>query len=352
MSRHMSRHRSPRAARGSLWSRRAAYPALVAAAVVVLLAVWVAMDLPPLSDGGSNATTRSGAPGWSATPGAPAAPSPSAPSPSAPSPSSSPLPTASPSADPDQALSERLAPILKATTASLSVAVLDVEDGDGADYGVRSGTETYDTASIVKVDILAALLLKAQDQGRVLTTQEKSYATSMIQVSDNASADALWQAIGGADGLDAANERLGLTSTTGGSGPLWGLTQSTAADQIALLSAVFGIDSRSPLGSGSRTYIQGLMGGISAGQDWGVSAAGVATGLKNGWLARSATGLWDINSIGRIMADGHGYLVAVLSSGSVSKEAGISLVEKAAKTAVAVSAAEDAGDTEDDGDAT
>ncbi|MFJ2672959.1 hypothetical protein [Streptomyces sp. NPDC087525] len=347
MSRHMSRHRSPRAARGSLWSRRAAYPALAAAAVVVLLTVWVAMDLPPLSDGGSNATTRSGAPGWSATPGAPAAPSPSAPSPS-----SSPLPTASPSADPDQALSERLAPILKATTASLSVAVLDVEDGDGADYGVRSGTETYDTASIVKVDILAALLLKAQDQGRVLTTQEKSYATSMIQVSDNASADALWQAIGGADGLDAANERLGLTSTTGGSGPLWGLTQSTAADQIALLSAVFGIDSRSPLGSGSRTYIQGLMGGISAGQDWGVSAAGVATGLKNGWLARSATGLWDINSIGRIVADGHGYLVAVLSSGSVSKEAGILLVEKAAKTAVAVSAAEDAGDTEDDGDAT
>ncbi|MFD7313948.1 hypothetical protein [Streptomyces sp. NPDC059883] len=324
---------------------------LAAAAVaVLLLVVWVAMDFPPLSSGGADSKARSGDPGWSATPGAPAAPSPSS-SPAASPPSSSSPPAASPAADPDQLLSEQLAPILAATTASLSVAVLDMEDGDGADYGVQAGKKTYDTASIVKVDILAALLLKAQDQGRVLTAQEKSYATSMIKVSDNASADALWQAIGGADGLDAANERLGLTSTTGGSGPLWGLTQSTAADQIALLSAVFGADSGSPLGAGSQTYIQGLMGGIAAGQDWGVSAAGVVTGLKNGWLARSATGLWDINSIGRIVADGHGYLVAVLSSGSVSKEAGISLVEKAAKTAVAVSASGDDGDTEDAGGA-
>ncbi|WP_326611291.1 class A beta-lactamase-related serine hydrolase [Streptomyces scopuliridis] len=330
----MSRHRLARNARGSTARgsvrSRAAFPVLAAVAAVVFLAVWVAMDFPPLSSGGSDAKSRSGDPGWSATPVTPAAPSPPA--------SASPSP--SPSVDPDQVLSEQLAPILKATTASLSVAVLDVEDGDGADYGVRAGT-TYDTASVVKVDILAALLLKAQDQGRVLTAQEKTYATSMIQVSDNASADALWQAIGGADGLDAANKRLGLTATTGGSGALWGLTQSTAADQLALLSAVFGDDSDSPLGSGSRTYIQGLMGGVAADQDWGVSAAGAATGLKNGWLARSATGLWDINSIGRIVADGHGYLVAVLSSGSVSKEAGISLVEKAAKTAVAVSASGD-----------
>ncbi|MFE4537926.1 hypothetical protein ACFRKB_23040 [Streptomyces scopuliridis] len=299
-------------------------------AVAVLLAVWVAMDFPPLSGGDSDATSRSSDLAWSATSGTPAAPSASA----------SPSPSPSPSVDQDQVLSERLAPLLKATTASLSVAVLDVENGDSADYRERAG-KTYDTASIVKVDILAALLLEAQDQGRVLTAREKKYATSMIQVSDNASADALWQAIGGADGLDAANKRLGLTATTGGSGALWGLTQSTAADQLALLTAVFGDDSDSPLGSGSRTYIQGLMGGVAADQDWGVSAAGSVTGLKNGWLARSATGLWDINSIGRIVADGHGYLVAVLSSGSVSKEAGISLVEKAAKAAVAVSAAGD-----------
>ncbi|MDX3854591.1 hypothetical protein [Streptomyces sp. AK02-01A] len=231
---------------------------------------------------------------------------------------------------PDEVLSERLQPLLAATSASLSVAVLDLTDGRGARYGVGSG-KTYDTASIVKVDILAALLLKAQDADRRLTAQEKAYATSMIQVSDNASADALWNAIGGSRGLDAANHRLGLTGTTAGTNGLWGLTQTTAADQLVLLSAVFGQDSE--LSAASRTYARGLMGGIAADQDWGVSAAGTVTGLKNGWLQRSATGLWDINSIGRISVDGHPCLLAVLSRGSVTMDAGVSLVEKAAKAA-------------------
>lgn len=343
----MPRHRFLTKARGSIRSR-AAYPVL--AAVALFLAAWVTMDSPSPSRDDSDAKPRSDDPGRPAASGlgsrsvsvSPSrSPSPTtSPSPSL---SSSLSPSPSPSADPDEALSARLAPIVKATAASLSVAVLDVEDGDGADYGVRVGN-TYDTASIVKVDILVALLLKAQDQDRGLTAGEKEYATSMIRVSDNASADALWQKIGGADGLDAANKRLGMTATTGGSGGLWGLTQSTAADQLVLLSAVFDDDSTSPLGAGSRTYIQGLMGGVAAGQDWGVSAAGAVTGLKNGWLPRSATGLWDINSIGRIVADGHGYLVAVLSSGSVSKEAGILLVEKAAKAAVAAAASGDSGE--------
>ncbi|MEV0494956.1 serine hydrolase [Streptomyces atratus] len=236
-----------------------------------------------------------------------------------------------PGAAPDQALSRRLAPVVAATPASLSVAVLDPADGRTARYGVRAGT-TYDTASIVKVDILAALLLQAQDQHRGLTAQEKESATSMIRISDNASADALWRVIGEEPGLNAANRRLGLTGTTGGGNGHWGLTQTTATDQLALLTAVFGTDS--PLDQASRTYLRGLMGGIAAGQDWGVSAAGPVTGLKNGWLQRTATGRWDVNSIGLVRVDGHDRLMAVLSRGSVSMADGVSLVEKAAKAAV------------------
>jgi hypothetical protein len=232
---------------------------------------------------------------------------------------------------PDQALARRLAPVVAATPASLSVAVLDPADGRAARYGVRAGT-TYDTASIVKVDILAALLLKAQDEHRGLTAQEKASAESMIRISDNASADALWRVIGQAPGLNAANRRLGLTGTTGGDDGHWGLTQTTATDQLALLSAVFGTDS--PLDQASRAYLRGLMGGIAAGQDWGVSAAGPVTGLKNGWLQRTATGRWDVNSIGLVRVDGHDRLVAVLSRGSVRMADGVQLVEKAAKAAV------------------
>jgi hypothetical protein len=214
--------------------------------------------------------------------------------------------------------------------ADVSVAVLDPDSGEGASYG----TGSFDTASIVKVDILATLLLQAQDAGRQLTASEKSYATAMIENSDNDSASALWRVIGQADGLDAANKRFGLTGTDGGDGMLWGLTQTTAADQLALLRQVFGDDSQ--LSAASRTYQQGLMGRIAADQHWGVSAAadGSRWALKNGWLARSTTGLWDINSIGRVTVDGRDCLVAVLSNGNSTKAKGISLVEAVAKAAV------------------
>ncbi|MFE3854054.1 serine hydrolase [Streptomyces griseorubiginosus] len=239
-------------------------------------------------------------------------------------------------AEPVVDFDERLATVVKAVRATgeakVSVAVLDVESGDSAVYGEGA----FDTASIVKVDILAALLLQHQERGTALTAREKAYATTMIENSDNASASALWDTIGKAAGLDAANKRLGLTGTEGGDGALWGLTQTTAADQLTLLQQVFGDDSE--LSEASRSYLQGLMGRIEADQRWGVSAAadGSGSALKNGWLPRSTTGLWDINSIGRVTAGGHTFLVAVLSNGNSTQAKGISLVEAAAKAAVSV----------------
>lgn len=214
--------------------------------------------------------------------------------------------------------------------AAVSVAVLATDSGDVAAYGEGA----FDTASIVKVDILAALLLRAQDEDRQLTASEKAYAAVMIEDSDNDAASALWRTIGGAGGLDAANERFGLTDTEGGDGMLWGLTRTTAADQLTLLRQVFGEDSE--LSAASRAYVRGLMGRIAAGQRWGVSAAadGSSWALKNGWLPRSTTGLWDVNSIGRVSAGGRDYLVAVLSDGNATQADGISLVEAAAKAAV------------------
>ncbi|QFQ96076.1 hypothetical protein F9278_07615 [Streptomyces phaeolivaceus] len=242
-----------------------------------------------------------------------------------------------PEVDHDELLATALADVSVEDGAAVSVAVLDVASGDSAVYG----DTRFDTASIVKMDILAALLLQAQDADRRLTAQERTYASAMIRNSDNVSATALWKAIGQADGLDAANERFGLTETEGGDGLYWGLTQTTAADQLALLQQVFGDDS-SELSEASRAYVQELMGLIAEGQDWGVSAAatGGATGsafaLKNGWLPRTATGLWDINSVGRVTVDDRSYLVAVVSDGNTTKAKGITLVETAAKAAVSV----------------
>ncbi|MFI5792688.1 serine hydrolase [Streptomyces sp. NPDC051677] len=237
---------------------------------------------------------------------------------------------AAPETDYDARLASAMKSVSVPGAAAVSVAVLDMDSGNGATYGEG----VFDTASIVKADILATLLLQAQDADRGLTAAEKSYATAMIENSDNDAASALWRTIGKAAGLDAANERFGLTDTEGGDDMLWGLTQTTAADQLALLQQVFGDDSL--LSEASRTYLKGLMGQIAVGQRWGVSAAadGASWALKNGWLPRSTTGLWDINSIGRVTVDGHDCLLAVLSNGNATQAAGISLVEAAAEAAV------------------
>lgn len=246
-------------------------------------------------------------------------------------------PVAAPEVDHDALLAAALADVTVEEGAAVSVAVRDVAAGDWAVYG----DDRYDTASIVKLNILAALLLQAQDAERRLTAQERTYASAMIRDSDNASATALWKAIGRADGLAAANGRFGLTHTEGGDGLYWGLTRTTAADQLALLQQVFDDDEASELSEASRTYVQGLMGRIAEGQDWGVSAAASDSSasvfaLKNGWLPRTATGLWVINSVGRVRVEGREYLVAVVSNGNTTKAKGVSLVEAAAKAAVAV----------------
>ncbi|MER7175426.1 serine hydrolase [Streptomyces mesophilus] len=231
----------------------------------------------------------------------------------------------------DSLLEDALASVALSGEARFSVAVQGLADGSRGGY---ADEKAYDTASIVKVDILLALLLKAQDEGRALSGQERALAHAMITSSDNAAASALWDVIGGAEGLDAANARLGLTGTSAGADGRWGLTRTTAADQLVLLEAVFG-DAR-VVSAASQAYVQELLGAIVEGQDWGVSAAGGDSALKNGWLPRSTTGLWDINSIGRVRLDGREYLIAVLSDGHGTKEDGVALVERVARAAAAV----------------
>ncbi|MEV6012197.1 serine hydrolase [Streptomyces sp. NPDC051976] len=238
---------------------------------------------------------------------------------------------------PQRAVAAAVADLAGETDGNLAVAVTDAGgSGAAAVYdSAAGGGHTYDTASIVKVDILAALLLQDQRAGTLLTAGQRRLADAMIESSDNDAATALWDTIGGAAGLDAVNDTLGLAHTDGGSGELWGLTQTTAADQLALLRAVFG--DHSALSAASRAYVASLMGAVDADQNWGVSAADSAAGggfaLKNGWLRRTATGLWDINSVGRISYAGHTLLICVLSDGRPSEEAGISLVERAAVAA-------------------
>ncbi len=329
--------------------------ALAAMAVLTVATIAQSPDNAAGSDARPAAGTASPTSAPAATPSATVGTTTPSASATTPTPTSDPTGASTPTAAPGRASASPAAASDTAATAAarvraaidalpgtgdLAVAVTDLDgDGDASDAGTAYDTSdeagnTYDTASIVKVDILAALLLRHQDAGTRLTAAERGLATAMIERSDNDAATALWDTVGGAAGLAAANRTLGLTATDGGSGELWGLTQTTPGDQLALLRAVFGDDGASPLSAASRAYVRSLMSAVTAGQRWGVSAADsddAGFALKNGWLQRTATGLWDINSIGEVTYRGHRLLIAVLSSAQPTEAAGITLTESAAR---------------------
>lgn len=215
-----------------------------------------------------------------------------------------------------------------ATRPEFSVAVFDRQTGQT--YAYR-GNERYETASVVKVQVLACLLLEAQDEDRRLTANERALADKMIRYSDNAATTSLFGSLGRASGITACNKRLGLTQTRVSSA--WGLTRTTVKDQVKLLTQL--VDDRSRLSKASRAYAEKLMSTVAQDQDWGVPAAakaGEEATVKNGWLQRSTeNNLWIINTVGRITGGDTDVSVAVLSHTNQTMDSGVAMVEKVAK---------------------
>ncbi len=229
-------------------------------------------------------------------------------------------------------LAAALAPALRHRIGVLAVGVVDASTGAVA---VFHGDRPFHTASIVKADILAALLFEHQQMGTALTEQQQALAAEMIEDSSDQAASELWAEIGEANGLTYANNALGLKHTKPGSGSLWGLTSTTVDDQLRLLADL--ASSNSPLWPESRSYELGLMRHVAADQAWGVTAAatrGTSSAVKDGWLPDGSETTWVINSIGVISRDGHEILVAILSTDQPSETVGIARVNAAAKDAV------------------
>ncbi|MEV5830042.1 serine hydrolase [Spirillospora sp. NPDC052242] len=242
-----------------------------------------------------------------------------------PAPRPSPVPGAAERAD----LTRALDAYLRERPGSVSLAVRDATGEVSYSYGDALHPAT---ASIVKVNIVMALLLRAQREGRAPTAAEEALAERAVTVSDNDAATALWQAIGGAEGLTAANEDFGLRGTDPGPGGFWGSTTTTAADQVALLTAL--VSPASPLSAANRRRVRDLMADVVPAQSWGVSAAaGGDAALKNGWLPRDAHGgRWTINSIGLVRVSGRLLLIAALSERNATMAAGIETLEHAVRT--------------------
>jgi beta-lactamase class A len=237
-----------------------------------------------------------------------------------------------------RALTKALDRYLDGRAGSASLAMRDL--GTGNSYEYRSG-HRYATASCAKVDILMTLLLRAQRRDQKPTGEQRRLAAQSIRYSDNFAADRLWESIGGASAMNAANRAFGVRDTRAVNGDClglhcWGITDTTAAEQLKLLKALVADDG--PLSAANQRYVLDLMGEVVDEQAWGVSAAadkGDKVALKNGWQVRTAHGgLWAINSIGRVRTvDGHDFLIAVLSDHNPHPGYGIASVERVVQIA-------------------
>ena len=196
------------------------------------------------------------------------------------------------------------------------------------------------TASIVKVQIMGAALNQAQAKGQPLPPSQAALMGPMIEVSDNDAATTLLADVGGPSALARFDKTAGMTDTEpstlalipGTDLPGWGLTTTTARDQVVLV-ARFAYPG-AVLNDASRAYGLSLMEHVEADQDWGVSGgvpAGTTIALKNGWLPVGTSG-WQVDSIGWVRGHGRDYVLAVLASGNPTEEYGIGTIETIARS--------------------
>lgn len=214
---------------------------------------------------------------------------------------------------------------------SVSVAAVDTATGVRVGWGAGSGMTA---ASVFKLLLLEGSLLQDQDYRRAPGAGASDSLAAMIENSDNDAADETYAALGGRTGVTSALRRLGLTATVLGPDDQWGLSTTSASDQLTLLEDL--VSARSPLSSASRAFALGLMTSVEADQRWGVGAAadpGTSFANKDGWLnVDDDDGRWAVNSVGIIEVRGHQVLLAVLTQHDSDMASGTALVESVART--------------------
>ncbi|MFF0788005.1 serine hydrolase [Streptomyces spiralis] len=191
-------------------------------------------------------------------------------------------------------------------------------------------SSAYDSASVVKVTVLATLLWDAKKHNRYLTDREATLAKAMITKSDNDATSSLWKQLGltKVKGFLAA---AGMTQTKPGADGYWGLTQITVRDEQKLLGLITARNS--VLSDNSRAYILKLMGQVVSSQRWGTPAgapSSVAVHVKNGWLQRATHG-WRVHSVGTFNGAGHDYMITVLTQDNSTMDYGVTTIQNIAR---------------------
>ena len=198
----------------------------------------------------------------------------------------------------------------------------------GCSYSLNPGNR-QNPASVFKVMVMAGTLLEAQSAGRPVSDWEMAQMVPMITQSTNPEVRNLWNSFGGSPWFQDQATAFGLSQTTvigDAPGSSWGNTQTSARDQVNLVRQVL-LGDWGPLDPGYRAVALDLMRSVVPSQTWGISA-----GVPADWSVAQKNGFAGVttNSVGWVDEPGpsRGYVVAILTRGWSTWEAGVGPVER------------------------
>jgi hypothetical protein len=208
---------------------------------------------------------------------------------------------------------EMLDPGLAAYLAGLSYHVgALVYDVSHQRYYFYNDRSPFIVASSVKVPIMLSLLTQIERQGRQPTSDEMYLLTTMIENSNNASAQALYEEIGDAQGLTSYMQQFGVTGLS--ATPFaWGWSTITPQAMAQLLTLLLTGQVLTPQ---DRALALNLMENVESDQQIGVGTtapAGATVALKDGWV-QGPDDLWVMNTSGIVYSGSETYIISVYTT--------------------------------------
>jgi hypothetical protein len=192
---------------------------------------------------------------------------------------------------------------------------------------------------VAKTYMLVAYLARLQQEQRGPDPDENELLKSMIGVSDNDSAQEIWDALGGLDAMQAYLASIGAKPLTApppdeDEDPYeqresWGDASQTASEMSVFLARLW---QKELLNPDMTQLARDILGSVVEEQAWGVTTGvdvldpGARVLVKNGWYPTDDD-RWRINSAGIVVpSQGEPYVLVIFGEGFDSWADGIEIV--------------------------